>query len=66
MTTLEKTLKISHDWAIDRIHQLSEMNIEDAYSIQSEFREWFDESIEDHDIISVKVFKENTDEDRSA
>ena len=63
MTALEKTLKTSHDWAIDRIHYLSERDIENAYSIQSEFREWFDESIIDHDIISMKVLKENDYED---
>lgn len=63
MTALEKTLKVSHDWAIDRIHYLSERNIDNAYSIQSEFREWFDKSILDHDIISMKVLRETDDAD---
>jgi hypothetical protein len=64
MTALEKTLKISHDWAIDRIHYLSERDIDNAYSIQSEFREWFDESVSDHDIISMMLLKENENENR--
>ena len=54
MATLEQVLRQSHDWAVDRIHYLSERNIDDAHAIQSEFREWFDPTIEDHDIFSIK------------
>jgi hypothetical protein len=54
MVTLEQTLKSSHDWAVDRIHYLSEKDIEDAHSIQSEFSEWLNPDIEDHDIISLE------------
>lgn len=54
MTTLEKTLRQSHNWAIDRIHYLSEMNIDDAYAIQSEFSEWLDPNIPEHDIFSLE------------
>lgn len=54
MTTLEKTLRQSHDWAIDRIHYLSKMNIDDAYAIQSEFSEWLDPNIPEHDIFSLE------------
>jgi hypothetical protein len=54
MVTLEQTLRKSHDWAVDRIHYLSEKNIDDAYSIQSEFSEWLNPEIEDHDIISLE------------
>jgi hypothetical protein len=53
MVTLEETLRQSHDWAVDRIHYLSEQNIDDAYSIQSEFSEWLNPDIEDHDIFSL-------------
>lgn len=53
MVTLEQTLLRSHDWAIDRIHYLSEKDIEDAYAIQSEFSEWLDPDIEDHEIFSI-------------
>lgn len=54
MKTLEQTLRQSHDWAIDRIHYLSEMNIDDAYAIQSEFSEWLDPNIPEHDIFSLE------------
>lgn len=55
MKTLEQTLRQSHDWAIDRIHYLSgEMNIDDAYAIQSEFSEWLDSNIPEHDIFSLE------------
>ena len=53
METLEKTLRHSHDWAVDRIHYLSEIDIEDAHAIQSEFSEWLNPEIEDHDIFSL-------------
>lgn len=54
MTTLEKTLRNSHDWAIDRIHELSEYDIEAAHSIQSEFSEWLNPDISEHDIFSLE------------
>lgn len=53
METLEKTLRQTHDWAVDRIHALCEYNIEDAHAIQSEFSEWLNPEIEDHDIFSL-------------
>lgn len=58
MTTLEKTLKESHDWAIDRIHFLSERDIDDAYAIQSEFSEWFNLNIKEHNVISLEYLGE--------
>jgi len=58
MTTLEKTLKDSHDWAIDRIHDLSICDIESAYAIQSEFSEWLNPDIEEHDIVSLEYMGE--------
>ncbi len=54
MTTLEKTLLDSHDWAIDRIHELSGYDIEAAQSIQSEFSEWLNPDIPEHDIFSLE------------
>jgi hypothetical protein len=54
METLEKTLRQSHDWAIDRIHYLSEIDVDDAYAIQSEFSEWLDPRIDDHDVFSLE------------
>jgi hypothetical protein len=54
MDTLVDTLRISHDWAVERIQYLSEKDIDNAYAIQSEFSEWLDPNIEDHDIFSLE------------
>lgn len=54
MTTLEKTLRQSHDWAIDRMHELSEYDIEAARAIQTEFSEWLNPDIPEHDIFSLE------------
>jgi hypothetical protein len=62
METLEKTLKQSHDWAIDRIYFLcEEKNIEDAHAIQSEFSEWLNPDIPEHDIFSLEFIGEEDD-----
>jgi hypothetical protein len=58
MDTLVDTLRISHDWAVDRIHFLSEKDVDDAYSIQSEFSEWLNPEILEHDIISFSYFRD--------
>ena len=61
METLEKTLQVTHDWAVDRLHILCDMktddvlkSVEDAYAIQSEFAEWLDPNLEDHEIYSLE------------
>jgi hypothetical protein len=54
MVTLEQTLRQSHDWAIDRIEHLHKKDIEAAYAIQSEFSEWLNPDIENHDIFSLE------------
>ena len=54
MVTLEQTLRTTHDWAIDRIHTLSQKDIENAHAIQSEFSEWLNPNIENHDIYSLE------------
>ena len=61
MVTLEDTLKLTHDWAVDRLHTLCDMktndvlkSVEDAHAIQSEFSEWLDPNIEDHQIYSLE------------
>ena len=62
METLEKTLKQSHDWAIDRIYFLcEEKNIEDAHAIQSEFSEWLNPDILEHDVFSLEYIGEEND-----
>tara|TARA_R100000479_G_scaffold81725_1_gene39632 strand:- start:2053 stop:2253 length:201 start_codon:yes stop_codon:yes gene_type:complete len=61
MVTLETTLQMTHDWAVDRMHTLCQAetsdileNVENAYAIQQEFSEWLDPDIEDHDIYSLE------------
>lgn len=62
METLESTLKISHDWAQDRITHLTDSdNTEDAFALLQEFEEWFDPDIEEHDIISMGVLTDEED-----
>ena len=62
MKTLEQTLRTSHDWAVDRIHSLCEKkDYEDAYAIQSEFSEWLNPDIPDHDIFSLEFIGEEND-----
>jgi hypothetical protein len=58
MVTLEQTLQVAHDWAVDRIHTLCEERLEDAHAIQSEFCEWLDPEIPDHDIYSLEFLGE--------
>jgi hypothetical protein len=66
MVTLEQTLRTSHDWAVDRIHSLCEQkDYEDAQAIQSEFSEWLNPDIPDHNIYSLEFIGES-DESRSA
>jgi hypothetical protein len=54
MVTLEQTLWTVQDWVIDRIHYLSEKDIDDARAVQLEFDEWLDPSIYIHDICSLE------------
>jgi len=61
MVTLEKTLQMAHEWAVDRMHTLCDMeskdvleSVENAYAIQTEFAEWLDPNIKDHEIYSLE------------
>jgi hypothetical protein len=54
MATLVETLKLTHDWAVDRIHTLCDEDLENAYAIQSEFSEWLNPDIDDHDVFSLE------------
>ena len=54
MATLVETLRLTHDWAIDRIHTLCDEDLEDAHAIQSEFSEWLNPEIDDHDVFSLE------------
>jgi len=66
MVTLEKALLITHDWAVDRLHTLCDLktdnvleSVENAHAIRSEFAEWLDPSIEDHEIYSLEYLGDN-------
>jgi len=60
METLEKTLQITHDWAIDRIHILCEKDcIDNAHAIQSEFGDWLNPDIPEHDVFSLEFIGED-------
>jgi len=66
METLENTLQVTHDWAVDRLHILCDMktddvlrSVEDAHAIQSEFAEWLDPNNEDHEIYSLEYLGDN-------
>jgi hypothetical protein len=62
MVTLEQTLKQSHDWAIDRMHSLYEIkDYDSAVAIQSEFSEWLNPEIPEHDIFSLEFIGEEND-----
>ena len=62
MVTLEETLQTTHDWAVDRIHTLCEENcFENAHAIQSEFSEWLNPDIPEHDIFSLEFIGEEDD-----
>ena len=55
LTPLEKIIQQSHEWAIDRVHLLTDnKQEEDAYSIVQEFSEWINPKDEEHDIFSLE------------
>ena len=65
MVTLEQTLQQTHDWVIDRLHTLCDESpcstmedavhqVENAHALQSEFAEWLNPDIDDHDIYSLE------------
>ncbi len=66
MEILEKTLQVTHEWAVDRMHILCDMktddvlkSVEDAHAIQSEFAEWLDPNLENHEIYSLEYLGDN-------
>ena len=67
METLETTLSQIHDWAVDRIHHLCEVDevsissLEDAHAVRCEFSEWLDPNITDHDVFSLEYIGDDGD-----
>ena len=64
MGTLDKTLKQTHDWAIDRITFLCDKGnhdqLEDAFAIEREFDEWLN-NIDDHEVYSLEYIGEGSE-----
>ena len=71
MVTLEETLRQVHDWANSRISYLTVSamdkkdpeNVEDAYAIQCEFKEWLDPEGDDHDVYSLEYIGDGSEYD---
>ena len=64
LTPLEKTIQQSHEWAINRVHLLTNnKQEEDAYSIVQEFSEWINPKDEEHDIFSLEYIGEGSEYD---
>ena len=65
MNHLEDALKISHDWALTRIRALSEPCdihcVNNACAIHEEFREWFDDNMDELDIFSLTYIGEGSE-----
>ncbi|WP_341883904.1 hypothetical protein [Synechococcus sp. UW140] len=52
---LDQTLRHNHDWAVVRIDRLLTNNPTAATAIRSEFSEWLDPSIPEHDVFSINA-----------
>tara|TARA_B100000029_G_C16779942_1_gene668854 strand:+ start:191 stop:394 length:204 start_codon:yes stop_codon:yes gene_type:complete len=67
METLEETLRHTSDWVVDRISILTEEmdpeRLEDAFSIEREFKEWLDPADEHQDIYSLEYIGEGSEYD---
>jgi hypothetical protein len=60
MEILTQTLRCTHDWALDRIEYLSNVYLHnEAEAIQSEFNEWLNPNILDHEIYLLEYLGEN-------
>ena len=61
MVTLDQTVSLTREWAINRLHTLCDTEtddllelIEDAHALQCEFSEWLNPEIIDHEIYSLE------------
>ena len=65
MDNFNQTLKITHDWALQRIQVLCETydldSVENACAIHDEFAEWFSSEKEDLDICSLTYIGEGSE-----
>ena len=65
MDNFNQVLKQSHDWAMSRIHALAITGdvqyVNDAIAIHDEFREWFDDDMDEHDVVSLTYIGEGSE-----
>ena len=65
MEPLEQTLQKNHDWVIDRITLLVDMEdvekLEDAFAIAREFKEWLNPIVQEQNIFSLEYIGEDSD-----
>ena len=63
METLDSTVRLAHDWALDRINSMSKdvESIQDAYSILREFEEWIEPDTESNEIFSLEYIGEDSE-----
>ena len=55
MATLDSTVRLAHDWSLDRINSMSKdvESIQDGYAIVQEFEEWLDPDTDSHEVCSL-------------
>ena len=63
MATLDSTVRLAHDWALDRINSMSKdvESIQDAYSILREFEEWIEPDTESNEIFSLEYIGDDSE-----
>ena len=61
MVTLKENLIQVHNYVIDRIHTLREDDIDDAYSLHCEFREWMNPNVKGIDVMSLEYIGDQED-----
>ena len=63
METLDSTVRLAHDWALDRINSMSKdvESIQDAYSILREFEEWIEPDTESNEIFSLEYIGDDSE-----
>jgi hypothetical protein len=69
MATLDQTISHTHDWVLDRVHELTEESsvegnfdvLDDGYAIVQEFNEWLDPDSDEYDVISLEYIGEGSE-----
>ena len=69
MATLDQTISQTHDWVLNRVHELTEESfvdgdldaLDDGYAIVQEFAEWLDPNDEEYDVISLEYIGEGSE-----